>query len=115
MNPQLIINLVSKYFGVTAEVLLGKSRVRAVSYPRQIACHLIRSHCFMSFESIGNTFSLRDHSTIMYYVNKVRKGMREGDARLTEHVASLEQMIQQCKDHDARQEEDHQQAATGDA
>jgi chromosomal replication initiator protein len=115
MNPQLIVGLVSKYFGVEPDVLIGKSRVKAASYPRQIACHLIRSHCYMSFESIGNMFSLRDHSTIMYYVRKVREGIRTSDKLLVEHVTALEQMVQTCKDHDAKQEEDRQQAVAGNA
>tara|TARA_A100001391_G_scaffold129909_1_gene89134 strand:- start:1098 stop:1457 length:360 start_codon:yes stop_codon:yes gene_type:complete len=119
MNPQIIVNIVSKYFGITPDVLLGKSRVRAASYPRQIACHLIRCHCYMSFESIGNLFSMRDHSTIMYYVRKVRDSMRSDDKQrakvLHEHISSLEQTIQQYKDHDAGQEKDSQQAVACDA
>ena len=40
--------------------------------PRQIAMFLLREHTENSLEDIGKIFGNRDHTTVIYAVNKVR-------------------------------------------
>jgi chromosomal replication initiator protein len=94
MNPSIVISIVSRHFGVGEDVLLGKSRVQAASYPRKIACLLMREFCYLSYESIGNLLTYRDHSTVMYYVKNVTEKLEAGDRRLQAHVDFLRKAIQ---------------------
>ena len=41
--------------------------------PRQIAMFLLREHTENSLEDIGKIFGNRDHTTVIYAVNKIRE------------------------------------------
>jgi chromosomal replication initiator protein len=113
MSPSIIVHMVASHFGVDAPALLGKSRVQTVSFPRKIACLLIRSHCYLSFEAIGNLFSLRDHSTILYYIRNIKQLALE-DEETRNHLVSLEKQVEAWKENQ-RQAHAGQQAVASDA
>ena len=66
-----ILNLVSSEFSLTAKEIVGKRRTQAISGPRQIGMYLARSHTKHSLEEIGRFFGNRDHTTILYGVERV--------------------------------------------
>ena len=68
-----VMALITGEFAITARELIGKSRTQAVSMPRQIAMFLLREHTESSLEDIGKIFGNRDHTTVIYAVNKVRE------------------------------------------
>ncbi len=68
-----VMSLITSEFAITARELIGKSRTQAVSMPRQIAMFLVREHTDSSLEDIGKIFGNRDHTTVIYAVNKVRE------------------------------------------
>ena len=50
----------------------GKGRRQELVVPRQIAMFLIRELTTHSYPEIGEYFSGRDHSTVMYAVQKIQ-------------------------------------------
>lgn len=71
-----ILSKVSHHFGIQAEDLLGKSQMREIAYPRQIAMFLARKNLKIPFQKIGKLFG-RDHSTVMSSVKQIQKGIDE--------------------------------------
>lgn len=67
-----IIASVSKYYGISKDDLLGKSRKKELSTPRQITIFLIRENTNRSLPEIGRLMGGKDHTTIMYSEKKVR-------------------------------------------
>lgn len=68
-----VMSLITSEFAITARDLTGKSRTQNVSLPRQIAMFLLREHTENSLEDVGRIFGNRDHTTVLYAVNKIRE------------------------------------------
>ena len=64
---------VAEYYNISIESLLSKSRKADYVLPRQIAMYLTRELLKYSFPRIGDEFGGRDHTTVMYAVQKVEK------------------------------------------
>ncbi|MFY9345643.1 MAG: chromosomal replication initiator protein DnaA [Planctomycetota bacterium] len=83
-HPQVavddVMTLITTEFAITARELIGKSRTQTVSFPRQIAMFLLREHTECSLEDVGRIFGNRDHTTVLYAVNKIRE--RSGKDRM---------------------------------
>ncbi|MCK5943689.1 MAG: chromosomal replication initiator protein DnaA [Planctomycetes bacterium] len=73
VTAEEVMSLITGEFAITARELIGKSRTQAVSMPRQIAMFLLREHTENSLEDIGKIFGNRDHTTVIYAVNKIRE------------------------------------------
>lgn len=83
-----VLAKVAQHFGVDPEALKGKGRRKELVVPRQVAMYLIRELTTHSFPEIGRFFSDRDHSTVMYAVQKVAEAIEE-DSELDRIVRSL--------------------------
>lgn len=68
-----VMGLITTEFAISARELTGKSRTQTVSLPRQIAMFLLREHTESSLEDVGRLFGNRDHTTVLYAVNKIRE------------------------------------------
>ena len=66
-----ILRLSAKHFEVEASDLKSKGRRQELVLARQVAMYLIRELTPHSYPEIGQFFSGRDHSTVMYAVQKV--------------------------------------------
>jgi chromosomal replication initiator protein len=66
-----ILTLVCERFDVKISELQSKKRTNAIAYPRQIAMYLARQITRHSLEEIGGFFGGRDHSTVIYAVEKI--------------------------------------------
>jgi chromosomal replication initiator protein len=71
-----IQKLVCKYYKLTKEELLSKSRKRAIAQPRQIAMFLARRFTDQSLQAIGRSFN-RYHATTLHAVGVVERHIRE--------------------------------------
>jgi chromosomal replication initiator protein len=69
---------VCRYFGVTRQELSSDRRTRRIVGPRQVAMYLSREMTDASLPFIGRAFGNRDHSTVMYAVQKVASLMASG-------------------------------------
>lgn len=79
LEPQKIVDLVARYFNLSAEKLLGRDRSRNVALPRQIAMYILREEANVSLPQIGQVLGGRDHTTVMYAIEKISKEI-QGDS-----------------------------------
>ncbi|MFH1238941.1 MAG: chromosomal replication initiator protein DnaA [bacterium] len=68
---------VSKYFNIKLSDLQSKKRVKSISIPRQIGIYLARSLTSLSLEEIGASFGGKDHTTVMYSVEKIKQRLHK--------------------------------------
>ena len=81
---QDIKNLVGKYFKVTPEEMISKSRKRNHLYPRNLAIYLSKQFTNQTLAAIGRAFN-RDYSSILHAVNTVEKSLKK-DAQLSRQI-----------------------------
>ncbi len=77
LTMQDILTRVVKEFGADADAVKGRGRRKELVQPRQVAMYLMRELTTHSFPEIGKFFSDRDHSTVMYAVQKVAETIEE--------------------------------------
>lgn len=92
INVEEIITAVSSYYNIPHIELRGKSRKKEIVRPRQIAMYLLRKESGMSFPSIGDHFSGRDHTTAMHACEKIEK-LIEHDEELSQEIGFLRERI----------------------
>ena len=66
-----VIDVVSSYYKITKSELIGDDRRKEFNVPRQICMFLIRHVLSQSYETIGESFSGRNHTTVLHACNKV--------------------------------------------
>ena len=71
-----IINEVSRSFEVPVQNIRSMDRTAPVSAARQAAMYIIREVTHLSMSAIGEEFSGRDHSTVVYTINQTAKIMK---------------------------------------
>ncbi len=79
-TPEAILEYISKYYGVEESLIRGQQRVRDAVQARQIAMYLIRSMTNISVVDIGKVFDNRDHSTVLYSIQRVEDKMKRDPA-----------------------------------
>jgi chromosomal replication initiator protein len=68
---------VCRYSGLSIAELKGDKRTKRVVVPRQVAMYLCRELTEASLPVIGRAFGGRDHTTVIYAVQKVSRQMRD--------------------------------------
>ncbi len=91
-TPQNIIDAVAQFYQVALENLLGSSREKRFSSPRQIIMHLMRSELNMSYPSIGDELGGRDHTTAMHADKKIEI-KKENDLKLKQEIELIKQKL----------------------
>jgi chromosomal replication initiator protein len=99
LEPQHIIDLVAHYFNLSSEKLLGRDRSRDVALPRQIAMYLMREEIDASLPQIGEVLGGRDHTTVMYAIEKISKEIKgDSGSKVGRDIMNLkEQLYQQAQ------------------
>jgi len=77
ITAELILDETAKMFGWTVEDLCGKSRRRPLVTARQIGMYVMRNLTDFSYPRIAEAFGGRDHTTVMYAVEKIKEQMTE--------------------------------------
>ena len=85
-----IIEQVCKYFNISKNQLLSKSRKQEISYARQIAMYLLDNMLEMPYTSIGKLFG-KDHSTVIYCKNKVLQDLKK-DKTLNTQIKDIKDL-----------------------
>ena len=86
---QGIIELVCVHYGVSTKDLQSKRRPQSLTVPRQVGMYLARRLTRHSLEEIGGYFGGRDHTTVMYAVEKVTRSVAT-DPGFADLLRSLE-------------------------
>jgi len=92
LTMEEIVRTTAGAFSVDVGDLRGKGRRQELVQPRQLAMYLIRKLTSHSFPEIGQYFSGRDHSTVMYSINRVTK-MLETDSVIQRRLREIRQSL----------------------
>jgi chromosomal replication initiator protein len=88
-DVQAIQKAVAKEFDVTIESLRGKRRTSLVALARQVAMYVTKQCTGLTLVEIGKRFGNRDHSTVIYALNRITEELRCNET-LRQRVASIE-------------------------
>lgn len=91
ITPDVIIDCVSEYYGLSAAQVRGDSRKKEIALARHMAVYLTREMTGLSLPRIGDAFG-RDHSTIINSCDKIAK-MVESSQETKAAVADLKKII----------------------
>jgi len=92
VTPRETLTMVASFFDIPIEDLLGKSREKRLSFPRQIVMYLLREELKMSYPAIGGELGGRDHTTAMHAHTKIQIGL-ENDLKLKQDIANIKQRL----------------------
>ena len=94
-TPSLIISQVCKFYSIDESVLRGTLRNRGTAEARQVVIYLIRKLTNLSTPEIGKEVN-KDHSTVLYSINKVENAIKNGDTALQNHIRDITANINSC-------------------
>jgi len=89
-----IIRVTSEYFGLTPNDLKGKKRSQNIVFARQLAMYMGRDLMDYSFTEIGQDFGGKDHTTVMYSIDKINAKMLK-DPSLETTIDNLRRSIKE--------------------
>ncbi len=89
---QRIQRVVADYYQISVEDLKSKKRHSSIAYPRQIAMYLTRKLTNESFPKIGIEFGGRDHSTVIYAIDKISTEINQ-NMQLKNLVETLQEKV----------------------
>ncbi|MEW6615065.1 MAG: chromosomal replication initiator protein DnaA [Thermodesulfobacteriota bacterium] len=96
-NKEVSIDAIQKavayFFKIRVSDLNSNKKLKIFTLPRQIAMYLSRKLTNLSFPEIGISFGGKDHSTVIYSVNKIGKQI-ESDSLIKEAVNSIKAKIE---------------------
>lgn len=72
-----IQEVICSHFSLSKDELVGKSKSKAIAWPRQIAMYLSRVLLNSPSTHVGERFGGRDHSTVLYAQEKVETTVKE--------------------------------------
>ena len=97
-NSQLSIEAiqqqVAEHFGLTVNLLIGKTRKKEVVAARQISMYLAKQLTQNPLKKIGLHFGNRDHSTVIHAIQTVEKKSKSDPAYAKEIETLLESIHQ---------------------
>jgi chromosomal replication initiator protein len=92
VDPQEIVRVVAEHFGLRPEDLVGCGRRKEVVLPRQMAMFLVRELTRASLPEIGQLFGGRDHTTVLYAIQKVQE-LSESDREVQAILRALREKV----------------------
>jgi chromosomal replication initiator protein len=92
VDPKKIIEMVAKEWQTSVEALLGRDRSQKIAQPRQVAMYLLRKETDASLPQIGAVLGGRDHTTVMYAIQKISNEI-ETKTDLRKRVVSVKQQL----------------------
>lgn len=72
-----LLDAVSTHFGIEKKMLIGEDRRKENMIPRQVAMYLLKNKMHFTYERIGNIFSGRNHSAILYSCRKLEAVLKK--------------------------------------
>lgn len=88
IHAEDVIRTVCDYFGVKTTQIKGPKRDASLVKARQVAMYLLKEQLGLTFVEIGNLLGGRDHTTIMYGVEKM-ESLVENKAKITQDIMGI--------------------------
>ncbi len=92
VDPSKIIELVAKEWQTSVASLIGRDRSQKIALPRQVAMYLLRKETDASLPQIGEVLGGRDHTTVMYAIQKIASDI-ETKTDLRKRVVNVKQQL----------------------
>lgn len=83
---------VLNYFNISRNELHSNKKMKSISFPRQICMYLIKTLLNWSYQQIGNYFTSKKHTTVMFAIKKVKEQI-DSDKQFKLFVESLIEKI----------------------
>ncbi len=96
VTAEMIMQTVCDFYSVTLGELVGPTRKREITVPRQVAIYLTREMTGMSLPQIGEVFGGRDHTTIMHSC-KVMENAINRDSSMKNLINSVKNRVQSAR------------------
>jgi chromosomal replication initiator protein len=87
-----VLMVVASFYNVSMDEMVGRGRNKELVKPRQVAMYLCREEMQATLPQIGEALGGRDHTTVMYGVEKVTREVEEDD-NLRREVLSLRERL----------------------
>jgi chromosomal replication initiator protein len=87
-----IVKIVAHHFGLKIHDLKSEKKNKNLAFARQIAMYLARQFTSSSFPDIGLKIGGRDHSTVIYACNKIKK-LRDVDENTRTTLQNLGELL----------------------
>lgn len=92
VDHKKVFSEVNRYFNIKMADITGPRRKKELVLPRQLAMYLLYEECKIPYERIGNLLGGRDHTTIMYGVEKIREAINR-DREIQRMIIELKQYL----------------------
>lgn len=89
VTVEKIINEVAHIYSVSPDEMRSQKRSAQISTARQVAIYVVSRITHLSYTAIGVEFGNRDHSTIVYAINKVKSIIKKD----TSYRATIDDLI----------------------
>ena len=93
MTAEIIIKTVCNFFNIKIPEIKSNKKLKEFVLPRQIAMYIIRTNTDLSFPEIGDKFGGKDHSSVIYAVDKIKKNLNK-DKELEKTIQNIIKTIQ---------------------
>ena len=87
-----ILSTVANYYSISMDDLLGRGRNKELVHPRQVAMYLAREELQTTLPQIGEALGGRDHTTVMYSVDKITQTI-DSDDSLRREVLAIRELL----------------------
>jgi chromosomal replication initiator protein len=94
LSTDEVLAAVADYYRISIEDLKGRGRNKEIVTPRQMAMYFLRAETDASLPQIGEELGGRDHTTVMYSVEKITQEIEQDDQRRREMLAIKERLYQ---------------------
>lgn len=89
LTPELILTLITENFDTAMRDLCGKRRRQEDVLPRQVAMYLLRMETGLNYAEIGQILGGRDHTTVLYGVQKIKTELEAGNPIVRTHIKTI--------------------------
>jgi len=72
VSADKIIDKVCAYYGITREEIIGKSKMKNIALPRQVAMYICDSMTELNYGAIAKNFGNRDRTTAFHNIEKIK-------------------------------------------
>jgi chromosomal replication initiator protein len=87
-----LIAVVADYYKLSRAELISEGRKKEIMVPRQICMYLIREMLSQSYETIGDHFGGKNHTTVMHACHKVEEEIK-AEGKILRDINALKREI----------------------
>jgi chromosomal replication initiator protein len=87
-----LVMTVADFYSISQDDLLGRGRNRELVHPRQVVMYLAREELQLTLPQIGDSLGGRDHTTVIYGVEKIAQAIDSDDGVRREVLAIRERL-----------------------